>query len=229
MDDVVTQFLDSAVSGSDEPAGGEGAARPVARMLADAFDLLRLLNLYRGDACLLLLDDGFGIIGAHSRDNPKVDGMLEKRFDALYKQGIRTHRITKFIRATGEGRKVNLYFYYEPEGEACDQGYYLCSITEREDDDVQSAYLATTAMNIRTVVRVITRYAGEGVPASGRGPRSCGFISERQQMAANKSAIIEALRLTGGNKRRAAQMLGVSRQTIYRSLRDWRTGGARDA
>ncbi|NPV69166.1 MAG: sigma 54-interacting transcriptional regulator [Firmicutes bacterium] len=55
---------------------------------------------------------------------------------------------------------------------------------------------------------------------SGLHPAGRKFISQKEQMDTNRKAVMETLKLTGGNKRRAANLLGVSRQTIYRLLED---------
>ena len=39
-----------------------------------------------------------------------------------------------------------------------------------------------------------------------------------------KRAIHSALEKTGGDKRRAAEMLGISRAKIYQRLKDWEEG-----
>ncbi|MGE5541790.1 MAG: helix-turn-helix domain-containing protein [Bacillota bacterium] len=232
MDIAVTRFLTESGRHVEE-----ARLDMESRVLTDCFDLLRLLGLCRKDVCVLLLDEEFRVLGAHS-DHPQPDGMVGKGFDMLYKQGIVPHRVTKFIKGPDEGGKVYLYFYCEP-GEAGMPGYHLCSITEREEDDVLSVYLANTARSMRHIARVVNRYAGgsadrpedrrDRLPGHLPGhmpddrapvPAGSGFISEREQMSVNRKAVVETLKSTGGNKRRAAQILGISRQTIYRLLRD---------
>jgi DNA-binding NtrC family response regulator len=66
-----------------------------------------------------------------------------------------------------------------------------------------------------------------GLPPAGTGPRFADPMAERPESlrAAEREAIARALRLTEGNKSRAARLLGISRKQLYVKLRNYGLSG----
>lgn len=56
----------------------------------------------------------------------------------------------------------------------------------------------------------------EHLPATIFANENYGFVRQRRLSKLNQKRVIEALQKAGGNKRRAAEFLGVSRSTLYR-------------
>jgi transcriptional regulator of acetoin/glycerol metabolism len=76
---------------------------------------------------------------------------------------------------------------------------------------------------LHAVVRQVveTRQVGDVVvgdlPQSYRGRARCRLLTPMEQ--AERDAIVDALRATGGNKKDAARRLGISRTTLYNAIR----------
>jgi two-component system response regulator HydG len=58
-------------------------------------------------------------------------------------------------------------------------------------------------------------------PGEGAGAGAAGSLAGSTLEQLEKRAIRETLRLTGGNREQAAQMLGLGERTLYRKLKDY--------
>ena len=66
-----------------------------------------------------------------------------------------------------------------------------------------------------------------GVPAPGQRGADALLSGDLPTMdELERRAILRALELCDGDKRKAAEMLGISRAKVYQRLKDWRGGEA---
>ncbi len=63
--------------------------------------------------------------------------------------------------------------------------------------------------------------AAPGLPASSISSAAPGSLAGTSLELLEKRAIRETLRLTGGNREKAAQLLGIGERTLYRKLKEY--------
>jgi transcriptional regulator with PAS, ATPase and Fis domain len=89
----------------------------------------------------------------------------------------------------------------------------------RELENLIESSSAVSADNPQTITdKDIRPLLGEGAPPANTAPAMEQAVSMEQM---ERLTIQQALRLSGGNRTKAASMLGISRDTLYRKLRQY--------
>ena len=71
-------------------------------------------------------------------------------------------------------------------------------------------------LDVRHIPEDITSAAGDDEPGAASGSLAGASLQQIE-----KRAIRETLRLTGGNREKAAQMLGIGERTLYRKIKEY--------
>ncbi|MCH8270623.1 MAG: sigma-54-dependent Fis family transcriptional regulator [Planctomycetes bacterium] len=86
-------------------------------------------------------------------------------------------------------------------------------VTAMSDDRRPGGVLT---LDVRHIPEDITSAAGDDEPGAASGSLAGASLQQIE-----KRAIRETLRLTGGNREKAAQMLGIGERTLYRKLKEY--------
>jgi DNA-binding NtrC family response regulator len=67
------------------------------------------------------------------------------------------------------------------------------------------------------------------VRPEGQGPGALATLTSLPLPEVERALILNTLRDVGGNRERASQLLGLSTRTLYRKIREYGLGSAREA
>jgi DNA-binding NtrC family response regulator len=96
----------------------------------------------------------------------------------------------------------------------------------KDEAEREMIYASILALHrdVREILAMVKRAAGGGpleamkevFPDGGRAEATAQTLSQLE-----RSAIRDALRVCGGNRRKAAEMLGISERTLYRKIKEY--------
>jgi len=89
------------------------------------------------------------------------------------------------------------------------------------DQSVSLIRLLWAARSINLCCGILQHFAGGGLSAIISRTRAQNLSLRELE----REYIFEMLRRTGGNKKRAAEILGLDRKTLYRKLEEYRADG----